>query len=133
MSNFIYISSVTTTGTGVILVPSTPIASLYNLLTAKLVIKCGLTATANLPVYIQTTLGNIPLLDKYGNNVFAHQLRTRYAYCLGYGNENTAFTEGQFVVFNRLCYNTRNTTTATTTTVVEPVAEPIVVNAVKKV
>jgi hypothetical protein len=35
MTNFIYISSITTTGTGVILVPSTPIASLYNLLTTK--------------------------------------------------------------------------------------------------
>lgn len=131
MTNFIYITSITTTGTAVVLVPSQAISSLYNLLTTKLVIRCGLTATANLPVYIQTTLGNIPLLDKYGNNVFAHQLRTRYAYCLGYGNENTAFTEGQFVVFNRLCGNTKTTTT-TTTTVVEPVLEPVSVASIKK-
>lgn len=130
MTNFIYVTSITTTGTGVILVPSRAISSLYNLLTTKLIIKCGLTATENLPVYIQTTLGNVPLLDKYGNNVYAHQLRTRYAYCLGYGNENTLFDIGQFVVFNRLCSNTRTTTATTTTTTA--VVEPIAVASVKK-
>ena len=129
MTNFMYITSVTTTGTGVILIPSTPISSLYNLLTTKLVIKCGLTATANLPVYIQTTLGNIPLLDKFGNNVFARQLRTRYAYCLGYGNENTEFAAGQFVVFNKMCNNTRTTTVEGATGANEPIT---VATAVKK-
>ena len=130
MTNFIYITSITTTGTGVILIPSSPITSLYNLLTTRLIIKCGLTATANLPVYIQTTLGNIPLLDKFGNNVFAHQLRTRYAYCLGYGNDNTEFATGQFVVFNRMCNNTRTTTVEGITSTVEPIT---FTNAVKKV
>ena len=57
----------------------------------------------SLPIFIQTSAGNIPLLDKFANPVFSNQLRTRYKYCLGYGNKNTNYTLGQFVVFNNLC------------------------------
>lgn len=102
----IYISNITTTTTGVVLIPSTSITSskLANLNKYKLIIACNLKATANLPIYIQTALGNIPLWCKYaGNNVFPDQLKTRYCYTLVYGNNNGLSTIGQFVLQNKIC------------------------------
>lgn len=62
----------------------------------------GEKVTASLPVFIQTSSGNIPVLCKYGNQVYSNQLRKRYRYCLGYGNKNSDYTLGQFIVFNSL-------------------------------
>lgn len=102
--NTIQITSVTTTSTGVVLIPNRQItqANLTNLCRYNLIIACGVKATASLPVYIQTSAGNIPVLCKYGNQVYSNQLRKRYKYCIGYGNENTSYTLGQFVIFNSL-------------------------------
>ena len=102
----IYISSITTTDTGVVLVPSTTITALKltDLNKYKLVIACNLRATANLPVYIQTELGNIPLLCKFaGNDIFPDQLKSRYCYTIVYGNNNVLSTIGQFVLQNNVC------------------------------
>lgn len=103
--NRICITSLTTTDTGVVLIPSRQIqqTNLTNTGKYELIIACGLKATNSLPVFIQTSAGNVPLLDKYANPVFSNQLRTRYKYCIGYGNKNTNYTLGQFVVFNNLC------------------------------
>ena len=103
--NRIYITSLTTTDTGVVLIPSRQIqqTNLTNTGKYELIIACGLKATNSLPVFIQTSAGNIPLLDKFANPVFSNQLRTRYKYCIGYGNKNTNYTLGQFIVFNNLC------------------------------
>lgn len=103
--NNIFISSLTTTDTGVILIPNRQITqtNLTNAFKYGLIIACGLRATNSLPVFIQTSAGNIPLLDKFANPVFSNQLKTRTKYCVGYGNENTNYTLGQFVVFNNLC------------------------------
>ena len=81
--------------------------SSYSLLTNDfkygLIVACGLKATNSLPVFIQTSAGNVPLLDKFANPVFSNQLKTRTKYCIGYGNQNTNYTLGQFIVFNNLC------------------------------
>lgn len=104
--NTIYITSLTTTSTGVVLIPNRTITqtNLANTFNYNLVIACGLKATNSLPVFIQASAGNIPLLDKYANPVYSNQLRTRTRYCIGYGNTNTNYTLGQFIVRNNLCY-----------------------------
>ena len=126
MCNEIYITSVTTTDTGVILVPNRAItfANLANTCKYDLIIACGLKATASLPIFIQTSSGNIPLLDKFANIVYPNQLRTRFKYCVGYGNTNTAYTLGQFIVTNNLCC--ASAPSAVTTTANATMAEEIV-------
>lgn len=103
--NTIYITSLTTTSTGVVLIPNRTITqtNLANAFNYNLIIACGLKATNSLPVFIQTSAGNVPLLDKYANPVYSNQLRTRTRYCVGYGNTNTNYTLGQFIVRNNLC------------------------------
>lgn len=103
--NTIYITSLTTTSTGVVLIPNRTITqtNLANTFNYNLVIACGLKATNSLPVFIQTNAGNVPLLDKYANPVYSNQLKTRTRYCVGYGNTNTNYTLGQFIVKNNLC------------------------------
>lgn len=103
--NTIYITSLTTTSTGVVLIPNRTITqtNLANTFNYNLIIACGLKATNSLPVFIQTSAGNVPLLDKYANPVYSNQLRTRTRYCVGYGNTNTNYTLGQFIVRNNLC------------------------------
>lgn len=102
--NTIVVSSATTTSTGVVLIPNRQITqtNLTNLGRYNLIIACGVRATASLPVYIQTSAGNVPILCKFGNQVYSNQLKKRYRYCIGYGNENTSYTLGQFVIFNSL-------------------------------
>ena len=102
--NTIIVNSATTTTTGVVLIPNRQITqtNLTNLGRYNLIIACGVRATSSLPVYIQTSAGNIPLLCKFGNQVYSNQLRRRYRYCIGYGNQNTSYTLGQFIVFNNL-------------------------------
>lgn len=124
MCNEIYITSVTTTETAVILIPNRTVtfANLANTCKYDLIIACGLKASASLPVFIQTSSGNIPLLDKFANTVYPNQLRTRFKYCIGYGNGNTAYTLGQFVIFNNLCCASGSSGVATTASI-EEVAE----------
>ena len=114
----IFISSITTTDTGVILIPSTTITSqkLVNLNKYRLIIKCDLRATANLPIYIQTELGNIPVLCRFAaNNIFPDQIKNRYCYTVVYGNNSTLSTVGQFVLQNSVCPTAGVIPTATTT------------------
>lgn len=115
--NTINITSLTTTETGVVLIPGRFITqtNLTNTGKYNLIIACGLKATNSLPVFIQTSEGNIPLLDKFANPVYSNQLRTRYRYCIGYGNKNTTYTLGQFIVFNSLCASC-GTSSATSST-----------------
>ena len=102
MCNTMYISTVTTTDTGVILIPNRAVNTVVNASNYRLIIACNVEATANLPVFIQTTLGNIPVLCKYGNTLYANQLNKRRMYCIGYGNENTNYEDGQFVIFSKV-------------------------------
>lgn len=115
-NNTIYVSSATTTDTGIILIPNRTVTTLTNATCYGLVICCNATATSNLPVFIQTSLGNIPVLCKMGNTMYANQLKKRIRYSIGYGNQNTNYTLGQFVVLDRVCPRSAITTTTTTDT-----------------
>ena len=114
--NRIYITSLTTTSTGVVLIPSRQInqTNLTNTGKYELIIACGLKATNSLPVFIQTSGGNVPVLCRFGNPVYSNQLRTRYNYCIGYGNNNTNYTLVQFIVMNCLCPSCASTSVVTT-------------------
>lgn len=102
-SRTIFISSVTTTGTGVVLIPSRSIKNLVNANCYQMIIACNVEATANLPVYIQTATGNIPVLCKFANTLYANQLNKRTMYKVGFGNGNENYTDGQFVVLSNVC------------------------------
>ena len=108
----IFCSSAETTDTGVILIPNREVKNLVNTETYGLVICNNAAASANLPVYIQTTIGNIPVLCKAGNTVYANQLDTRVRYPIMYGNQNDNYTEGQIVITS--CINPRSMTTTPT-------------------
>lgn len=103
MCNTMFISSVTTNTTNVILIPNQEVKTLTNTCNYRIIIACNVEATANLPVLIQTAAGNIPVLCKYGNTLYANQLRKRTMYRIGYGNENTDYVDGQFVIQSNVC------------------------------
>lgn len=131
MCNTIFITSLTTTETGVVLIPNRqiPQLNLTNAFKYNLIIACGLKATNSLPVFIQTSDGNVPLLDKFANPVFSNQLRTRTKYCVGYGNKNTNYTLGQFVNFNNLCCSCDSSTTSNSS--ISEVSEVVTLKASK--
>lgn len=103
MNNTIFCSTVETTDTGVILIPNRTVKNISNTGCYGLVICNNAVATANLPVFIQTTIGNIPVLCKAGNTMYANQLNTRVRYPIMYGNQNDNYPEGQFVITSRVC------------------------------
>ena len=117
MNNTIIVSNVTTGTNEIVLVPNQAIKNVTNLGNYRLIIACNTPeATANYPVAIQVGENNIPLLCKYGNQVLANQLNRRIPYFIGYGNQNTDYTNGQFSVFNTRCLNARGTESTTQTT-----------------
>ena len=103
MCNTIFVSNVIMGDTDVVLVPNRAIKTLENAGCYRLVICCNATATANLPVFIQVNGVNIPILCKAGNTVYANQLQKRKNYSIMYGNQNENYTNGQFVVQDRVC------------------------------
>ena len=104
----ILITKIVQTSTGVVLIPNRqiPQANLSNLGNYKLRLACGLKATNVLPIYIQTSAGNLPVLCKYGNLVYSNQIKTRKYYNIGYGNGNTSYANGQFIIFDCICRGT---------------------------
>ena len=113
--NTIYCSNATTTQTTVVLVPNRAIKTLDNTGCYRLVICCNATATANLPVFIQVNGVSIPVLCKAGNTVYSSQLKKRVNYSIMYGSDNSNYSDGQFVIQDRICPKA-NTIPATTTT-----------------
>ena len=103
MNNTMYCSSVVTIDTEVILVPNREVKNLTNAGCYGLVICCGTAAAANLPVFIRTAVGDIPVLCKAGNTMYANQLNTRIRYPIMYGNQNENYINGQFVITSRVC------------------------------
>lgn len=101
--NTMCISNVETTGTGVILIPNQEVKTLMNATCYKMIIACNVEATANLPVYIQTALGNIPVLCRFANTLYANQLSKRTMYRIGYGNANDNYDLGQFTMQCNVC------------------------------
>lgn len=105
-----YCSTVETTDTEVILIPNRNVKNIINAQTYGLVICNNAAASANLPVFIRTDVGDIPVLCKAGNTMYANQLNTRVRYPIIYGNMNENYAEGQFVVLS--CVNPRATVAA---------------------
>lgn len=108
MCNTIVCSNLTMGTDQVILVPNQTIKNLTNTGNYRLIIACNIPeATANYPVFIQVGANNIPVLCKYGNEVLANQLNRRTNYPIGYGSENTNYTNGQFVILSCCGLNKR--------------------------
>ena len=101
--NTIYCSNAETTQTTVVLIPNRTIKTLENCGSYRLVICCNATANSNLPVFIQVGDLDIPVLCKAGNTMYANQLQKRRNYGIMYGNDNDNYTNGQFVVQDKVC------------------------------
>ena len=99
----IFCSNATTTDTTVVLIPNQEIKTLENTGCYRLVICCNATATSDLPVFIQVGTTPIPVLCKAGNTVYSSQLKKRKNYAIMYGNGNSNYTNGQFVIQDRIC------------------------------
>lgn len=113
MCNTIICSQTQTTDTGVILIPNQSITP-SNLSCGRLIIACNInTPTANEPLYIQTSAGNAPLLCRFGNNILANQINKRVPYSIAYGNMNSSYPVGQFVLQSCACLNGRGVETNT--------------------
>ena len=102
-NNTMYCSNVTSTVDAVTLIPNRTVKNLVNAKTYGLVICNGTAATENAPVFIKTDLGDIPVLCKAGNTMYANQLNTRVRYPIMYGNGNDNYTNGQFVITSCVC------------------------------
>lgn len=114
--NTIICSKSETTSSGVILIPNKSITP-SNLGSGRLIIACNInTPTANEPLYIQTSAGNCPVLCRYGNNLLANQVNKRVPYPIVFGNQNSSYPEGQFVITSCNCLNGRGTITEVTAT-----------------
>ena len=103
MCNTIYCSNAETTQTTIVLIPNQDIKTIENAGCYRLIICTNATATANLPVFIRVGTTDIPVLCKAGNTMYANQLQKRKSYAIMYGNQNTNYTNGQFVVQDRVC------------------------------
>ena len=101
--NTIFVSNVINGDTSITLVPNREIKTLENTGCYRLVICCNAVANANLPVDIQVNGVNIPVLCKAGNVVYSSQLEKRRNYGIMYGNQNPDYTNGQFVIQDRIC------------------------------
>ena len=101
--NTIYCSNVINGDDSITLIPNRAIKTIDNTGCYRLVICCNATANANLPINIQVNGVNIPVLCKAGNVVYSSQLKKRVNYGIMYGNENPDYTNGQFVIQDRIC------------------------------
>ena len=103
-----------TTDTGVILIPNNSITP-TNLSEYRFIIACNInTPTANEQLFIQTTAGNVPVLCKFGNELLANQVNKRVNYPLLYGDQNSNYDIGQFVIPSCNCLNPRAVVTTPT-------------------
>ena len=113
--NTIYCSECTIADDMVILIPNREIKNVANACNYRLIICCNInTPESNYPLAIQVGTNNIPVLCKYGNEILSNQVNKRTPYCIGYGNNNTNYTNGQFVIMNTKCLNARGTESAPT-------------------
>lgn len=115
MCNTIFCSNAETTQTTIVLIPNREIKTLTNCGCYRLVICCNATATSNLPVFIQVNGESIPVLCKAGNTMYANQLQKRVNYSIMYGNDNSNYPLGQFVVQDRVCPKSSTLPTTTPT------------------
>ena len=112
--NTIFVSNANTADDMIVLIPNRDIKTLENRGCYRLVICCNATATSNLPVTIQVNGVNIPVICRAGNTVYANMLQKRRNYGIMYGNDNANYTNGVFVIQDKLC--PRSTPIPSTTT-----------------
>jgi len=96
----IYCSNVINEDDMIVLIPNRAIKTLENTGSYRLVICNNAVALSDLPVAIQVNGVNIPVLCKAGNTIYSSQLKKRVNYGIMYGNENTNYINGQFVIQN---------------------------------
>ena len=112
--NTIVCSNLTTGTDNVVLIPNQTIKNVVNTANYRLVIACNIPeATANYPVFIQVGANNVPVLCKYGNEILANQLNRSTNYPLGYGDQNSNYANGQFIITSCCNLNKRGTETTT--------------------
>ena len=104
-SSTMYCSTVETGTDSIILIPNRTVRNLVNTETYGLVI-CSNSVASNLPIFIRTNIADIPVLCKAGNTMYANQLNTRVRYPIMYGNQNSNYENGQFVITS--CVNPRS-------------------------
>ena len=105
----IYITSAEVSDNTLVLIPSRTIKNLSNTCNYGLVICCGVSASENLPVAIQVGDVFVPVLCKYGNELLANQFNRRVRYPIGYGDMNSNYKNGQFVILSCANLNARGT------------------------
>ena len=94
----------------VVLIPNREIKNLSNTGNYRLIIACNInTPTSNYPLAIQVGTNNIPVLCRYGNELLANQVNKRVCYPVGYGDQNSNYENGQFVILSCDCLNSRGT------------------------
>ena len=101
--NTIFCSNVINGDDSVVLVPNQDIKTLENTGSYRLVICNSAIASSNSPVFIQVNGVNIPVLCKAGNVVYSSQLQKRRNYGIMYGDQNSDYINGQFVIQDRIC------------------------------
>ena len=97
-NNTMKISSLEMASDSVILIPNREVKNLTNATCYRIIICCNVEASANLPVFVRTNIGDIPVLCRFGNTLYANHLNKRRMYRIGYGNENSNYELGQFVI-----------------------------------
>lgn len=109
MCDTIICSNCNTDTDRVVLIPNQTIKNLSNLGNYRLILALNIPSpTSNLPVFIQVGTLEIPVLCKYGNTVYANMLNKRVNYPLGFGNGNSNYTDGQFVILSCCGLNKRS-------------------------
>lgn len=96
--NTMCISNIEVTDSEVILIPNQEVKTLINATCYKVIIACNVEATSNLPVFIRTSIGDVPCLCRFANTLYANQLNKRTMYRIGYGNANDNYDIGQFTI-----------------------------------
>ena len=114
-NNTMYISSAVPTATSIVLVPNREVKVLTNATCYRMIIACNVEATSNLPVFIRTALGDIPVLCRFSNTLYANQIKKRTMYRIGYGDANDNYALGQFTMQSNVCPKA-NVVSATTYT-----------------
>ena len=106
--NTIICSTLETDGEKIVLIPNREIKTLANLGNYRLIIACNINEPmGNFPIAIQVAGNNIPVLCKYGNEILANQVNKRINYPILFGNQNSTYPDGQFIIPSCNCLNKR--------------------------
>ena len=107
----IKISSIVQNSTGVVLIPSKTLYPLDNCQNVEMIICTSIPSiTTILPVFISTSIGNLPVLCRIGNSFMIDQLNSRRCYHMAFGNN-----PNHFLIKDCVCPSKRFVTTTSST------------------